>query len=87
MISYYKKYIIKNFLICFAKVTFVFSTVVIVMNLLEEINFFKDGNEGIISTPILLTLLNMPSILFELFPFIFLISTLFSLMKVLIKMN
>ena len=77
MISYYKKYIIKSFLICFAKVTFVFSTVVIVMNLLEEINFFKDGNEGIISTPILLTLLNMPSILFELFPFIFLISTLF----------
>ena len=77
MISYYKKYIIKNFLICFAKVTFVFGTVVIVMNLLEEINFFKDSNEGIISTPILLTLLNMPSILFELFPFIFLISTLF----------
>ena len=47
------------------------------MNLLEEINFFKDDSDKIILTPIFLTLLNMPSILFELFPFIFLISTLF----------
>ena len=77
MIDYYKKYIIKNFLICFSKVTFIFGTVVIVMNLLEEINFFKNDNEDIILTPVILTLLNLPSILFELFPFIFLISTLF----------
>ena len=77
MIKYYNKYILKNFIICFIKVTIVFSTVVIVMNLLEEINFFKnDSNENIL-LPIFLTLLNMPSILFELFPFIFLISTLF----------
>ena len=77
IIKNYNKYILKNFLFCFAKVTFVFGTVVIVMNLLEEINFFKDDNEGILLMPIFLTLLNMPSILFELFPFIFLISTLF----------
>ncbi len=76
MISHYKKYISKKFFICFAKVTFVFSTVVIVMNLLEEINFFKDS-EGMILLPIFLTILNMPSVLFELFPFIFLISTIF----------
>ena len=77
IIKNYNRYILKNFLFCFTKVTFVFGTVVIVMNLLEEINFFKDDNEGILLMPIFLTLLNMPSILFELFPFIFLISTLF----------
>ena len=77
MINHYKKYILNNFLICFSKVTFVFATVVIVMNLLEEINFFKDDQEQVFLMPIFLTLLNMPSILFELFPFIFLISTLF----------
>ena len=76
MIHNYKKYIYKKFLICFVKVMFVFSSVIIVMNLLEEINFFKEG-ENLIFLPILLTLLNMPSILFEIFPFIFLISTLF----------
>ncbi len=77
MINCYKKYILKNFTICFSKITFVFGTVVIVMNLLEEVNFFRNDNDGNILTPIFLTLLNMPSILFELFPFIFLISTLF----------
>ena len=46
------------------------------MNLFEEINFFKD-NEEFILLPIYLTLLNVPSILFEIFPFIFLISTQF----------
>ncbi len=77
MIKHYYKYILKNFIYCLFRVTIVFSTVVIVMNLLEEINFFKeDSNENFL-TPIFLTLLNMPSILFELFPFIFLISTLF----------
>jgi len=77
MIKHYNKYILKNFIICFIKVTIVFSTVVIVMNLLEEINFFKNDSSENFLLPFFLTLLNMPSILFELFPFIFLISTLF----------
>ena len=77
MINCYKKYILKNFIICFFKITFIFGTVVIVMNLLEEINFFKNDSNTNILTPVLLTFLNMPSVLFELFPFIFLISTLF----------
>ena len=53
MIKHYNRYILKNFLFCFIKVTLVFVTVVIVMNLLEEINFFKDENNRIILTPIL----------------------------------
>jgi lipopolysaccharide export system permease protein len=43
------------------------------MNLFEEINFFKDTNEKIFF-PIYFTLLNLPTVLFEVFPFIFLIS-------------
>ncbi len=84
MIYNYKKYIFKKFLINFAKVTFIFSTVILIMNLFEEISFFKD-NEEFILLPIYLTLLNMPSILFEIFPFIFLISTLFFFIEVIDK--
>ncbi len=84
MIYNYKKYIFKKFLINLAKVTFVFSTVILIMNLFEEINFFKDS-EGVILLPLYLTLLNIPSILFEIFPFVFLISTLFFFIEVIDK--
>ena len=78
MISNYKKYIFKKFLFSLAKVTLVFSSVILIMNLFEEVSFFKDS-ENYILLPVYLTLLNMPSILFEIFPFIFLISTQFFL--------
>ena len=84
MIYNYKKYIFKKFLVNLAKVTFVFSTVILIMNLLEEISFFKDYKD-IILLPIYLTLLNIPSILFEIFPFIFLISTLFFFIEIIDK--
>ena len=84
MIYNYKKYIFKKFLLNLAKVTFVFFTVILIMNLFEEISFFKD-NEDFILLPIYLTLLNIPSILFEIFPFIFLISTLFFFIEVIDK--
>ena len=63
-------------MISLAKVTVVFTSVIIIMNLFEEISFFRDSEEFLL-LPIYLTLLNMPSILFEIFPFIFLIATLF----------
>ena len=84
MILNYKKYIFKKFLINLTKVTVVFSTVILIMNLFEEISFFKD-NEEFILLPIYLTLLNIPSILFEIFPFVFLISTLFFFIEVIDK--
>ena len=43
------------------------------MNILEEITFFKDIE--IVMCTYILTLLNSFSILFEIFPFIFLIGT------------
>ena len=71
MIYNYKKYIFKKFLVSLVKVTIVFTSVIIIMNLLEEINFFKNSDEFIL-LPIYLTLLNAPSVLFEIFPFVFL---------------
>ncbi len=76
MINNYQKYIYKNFFNSFIKVTLIFSSIIMIMNLFEEISFFKE-NENIILLPIFLTIINIPSVLFEIFPFIFLISTLF----------
>ena len=76
MISVYKKNIYKNFLFSFLKVSFVFLIIIIIMNLFEEINFFKNSNNNFL-IPIFLTFINAPSILFEVFPFIFLISCLY----------
>ena len=84
MIRNYKKYIFKKFLLSIGKVTLVFSSVVIIMNLFEEISFFRDSEEFIL-LPIYLTLLNMPSVLFEIFPFVFLIGTLFFFIEIIDK--
>ena len=84
MVQNYKKYIFKKFLLSLGKVTLVFSSVVIIMNLFEEISFFRDSEEFIL-LPIYLTLLNMPSVLFEIFPFVFLIGTLFFFIEIIDK--
>jgi len=84
MVWNYKKYIFKKFLFSLGKVTLVFSSVVIIMNLFEEISFFRNSEEFIL-LPVYLTLLNMPSVLFEIFPFIFLIGTLFFFIEIIDK--
>tara|TARA_B100001121_G_scaffold103476_1_gene91777 strand:+ start:383 stop:1459 length:1077 start_codon:yes stop_codon:yes gene_type:complete len=81
MIYNYKKYICKKFILSLAKVTVVFTSVIVIMNLFEEIGFFKNSDEFLL-LPIYLTLLNTPSILFEIFPFIFLIGTLFFFIEI-----
>ena len=50
------------------------------MGLLEEINFFSDF-EVEYFFPIYLVLLNVPSLIYEVFPFIFLISSQFLFLK------
>ena len=67
-------YLTKKFINNLFKVIGIFVCIIFIMNLFEEINFFKDTNEKIF-TPIILTFLNLPSVLFEIFPFIFLISS------------
>ena len=74
----YQNYISKQFLSTFVKTVFIFVALAFILNIFEEINFFKDLNVSI-GLPIFLTLLNIPSIIFDIFPFIFLITTQFFL--------
>ncbi len=85
ILKVYQNYISKQFLLTFAKTVFIFFTLAFILNIFEEINFFKDLDVSI-GLPIFLTILNIPSILFEIFPFIFLITTQFFFIK-LIEQN
>jgi lipopolysaccharide export system permease protein len=69
----YKKYIALKFMNSFFKTLILFSTIVFIMSLFEEISFFDNANNSML-TPVFLTFINLPSIIFEIFPFIFLIS-------------
>ena len=62
-------------------ITLIFSSLIFIMNILEEFKFFSDNNQIGIGIPILLTILNLPSILFEIFPFIIFITTQFFFIK------
>ena len=76
IIKKYQKYIIKTYFYNFLIISLIFLSIGFILNFFEELKFFDDKNVGVYY-PILLTLLNTPSILFELFPFIFLITTKF----------
>ncbi len=81
MISVYKKYIYTKYLLNFLKVSFVFFIMIIIMNLFEEIKFLNNS-ETFFLLPFFLTLLNAPSIFFEILPFIFLISAIFFYLEI-----
>tara|TARA_B100000965_G_scaffold72701_1_gene57370 strand:+ start:1145 stop:2227 length:1083 start_codon:yes stop_codon:yes gene_type:complete len=70
----YKSYILKSYLFYFLIVSFIFFILSFLLNILEEIVFLEKYNVSIYY-PVLLTFLNTPSIVFEIFPFIFLISS------------
>lgn len=74
MFKLYQIYIIKNFLKNFLKITLIFLSLIFILSILEEINFVKDLDINFFY-PYFLTFLNAPITLFEIFPFIFLIST------------
>ena len=71
------KVYIKFFTIIFFRSLFfvflVMTSLVIILNLLSELEFFKDENVSLIFT-IFLSILNSPSLIFEMFPFILLIT-------------
>ena len=48
MIYNYKRYIFKKFMLSLVKVTIVFTSVIIIINLFEEIGFFKDSDKFIL---------------------------------------
>ena len=70
----YIKFLLKNFLKSMLYVLFITSCLVIILNVLSEIEFFKNYDVDSF-LPVYLALLNSPSLIFEMFPFIFLIST------------
>jgi len=74
MLKTYQKYIISNFFSKFFILTIIFFLLLIVLISLEEISFTKKLNVNFLF-PYFLTLLNIPITLFEIFPFIFLITT------------
>jgi lipopolysaccharide export system permease protein len=69
-------YLIKLFLKKFLTITVVFFCLVFILSIFEEISFFRDWNIQIFF-PFLMTLLSTPATVFEIFPFIFLISAQF----------
>ena len=76
MFKTYEKYIVKNFLTKILSISLIFFCLIVILSILEEISFFKNLNVNFFF-PYILTLLNAPITLFEIFPFIFLISTQF----------
>ena len=84
MFKIYIKYIIKKFLNKFIFISLIFLSLIFILNIFEEISFFKNISTTIL-TPYFLTFLNTPIILFELFPFIFLLSTQIFFNEILVK--
>ena len=76
MIKIHKIYLLKKFIRKILTVSGVFFVLVMIVNLIEEANFLKNTDSNFF-TPLILTILNSPSLLNEMMPFIFLISTQF----------
>ena len=76
IINIHKQYLLKKFIKKIFLTSGIFLILILIINLIEESNFLKDSDTNLI-TPIMLSALNAPSLLYEMFPFIFLISTQF----------
>ena len=79
----YIYFIISSFLRSFLNIFLIMLSLVFILNILQEIEFFSNKNVGSIY-PIYLSFMNTPSIIFEMFPFIFLISAQFFLSNFLV---
>ena len=72
----YHSYLVRVFINNFLMISLVFICLSFFLNIFEEIKFFENLEVSFF-IPIILTLLNVPTIFFELMPFIFLISAIF----------
>ena len=70
----YIKFLVLSFLKSFIYVSSIIFSLIFILNLLTEVEFFREIDVKSYF-PVYLSLLNSPSLLFEIFPFIFLIST------------
>src|SRR6056300_290951 len=76
----YTKFLINGFIKSFLNVFFIMISLVLILNILKEIEFFSNKEVNSFY-PIYLSFMNSPSIVFEMFPFIFLIATQFFFLK------
>ena len=76
----YIKFLVITFLKSFINIFLIMLSLVFVLNILKEIEFFSNTEVNSFY-PIYLSLMNAPSVVFEMFPFIFLISTQFFFIK------
>ncbi len=74
MIKTYTKFLVLIFLKSLFYVTIVMFSLAFILNLLTELDFFKEI-DVYTSFPLLLSILNSPDLIFEMFPFIFLLAT------------
>tara|TARA_B100001057_G_C22817014_1_gene937872 strand:+ start:349 stop:1428 length:1080 start_codon:yes stop_codon:yes gene_type:complete len=84
MIKVYQRYLITSFIKTLLIVFSIFFSLVIILNIFEEVSYLKETDTNLLF-PFFLTLLNSPSIVYETFPFIFFISTQFLFIKLLDK--
>jgi len=70
----YIKFLVNLFTVSFIKIFFIFFIVILLINILEQIEFFDDIKLNYFYLTFL-SFLNAPSIIFDILPFIFLIST------------
>ena len=84
MIKVYQRYLIASFIKTLLIVFSIFFSLVIILNIFEEVSYLKETDTNLLF-PFFLTLLNSPSIVYETFPFIFFISTQFLFIKLLDK--
>jgi len=76
----YTKFLVYGFVKSFFNVFLIMITLVFILNILKEIEFFSNKDVNSLY-PIYLSLMSSPSIIFEMFPFIFLIATQFFFLK------
>ena len=75
------KYLAYEFLKVIINMILIFFSLGFIMNIFEEINFFKDIDIGIYM-PVLLSFLVVPSLLYNMFPFITLLSGMWFFLKI-----
>ena len=74
-------YILKNFIKTFFIVVLIFYCFGLILNLFEEIEFFKNLNVGVLM-PLILTSIFIPSMIIKILPFIIFISSMWFMMKI-----
>jgi len=70
----YIKFLIRLFSVSFIKIFLIFFVVILITNILEQVEFFKEIRLDFTKL-IFISFLNTPSIMFEILPFVFLVST------------